>query len=64
MMLAHYFPGLDWTALVPELRDPETATPELTRALLAAGEDILEDDEKLKFEHTKVVAQAAGARIR
>lgn len=59
MWLAHHFPGL---GITPEAIDE--MTPEQTTALRKAGEAILKDERELQFAHTKLIARAAGMRMR
>lgn len=49
--------------MVPELADPETITPELTKSLEKAGVKVLEGVEKLKVQHTKAIVKSSGGRL-
>lgn len=59
MFLARNFPGLpailEWT---------DSVAPEATRTLAEAGDKLLEGEAKERIAHTKVIARAAGMKLR
>lgn len=59
MWFAHHFPGLNL-----DIDALDRLTPEQTHALRKAGERVLGDQEKVRLGHTRVIAAAAGVRIR
>jgi hypothetical protein len=67
MHLAHHFPGLSLVIERLLRHDPdqplEQLTPEETGALIRAGEKTLKHNAESQWAHTKILVQAAGARM-
>jgi hypothetical protein len=59
MWLARYFPGLHL-----RFEDLDRLLPETTTAMRKAGDEILKTEAEERFAHTKIIAGAAGIRLR
>lgn len=59
MYFGRYFPGLQIT---PDVLNE--MTPEETHAMRKAGDKLLAGEIKERFNHTAIVARAAGMRMR
>lgn len=59
MWLARNFPGLNLG-----IDDVEAMTPEQTNTLRKAGAKIIEREEKMRFEHTRLIAMSNGMKLR
>lgn len=58
LWLARYFPGLNLS-----FDDVDQMTVAATNSMRRAGRKILDREEAMRFEHTKIVAQAAGMKV-
>jgi hypothetical protein len=59
MFFARYYPGLGITGDVLS-----AMTPEETRAMRRVGLKILKAELNEQWQHTKIIAQASGMRVR